>query len=324
LPTRKRYRNVRRLASETAQQLAVWTRWRQTARVRPLLCPRPGTKPEDRGPRGKRRGLDCRRAGCVGRQSARPSGSSRSGGAGLLASRELTSEPRRPRETKATVAERSAGQRRLVDRPRSVLCLVPDGARAPDERAWPVLSESGSPGGAGEAAALVLATQEFVANCGGRPSDRRRRSAASPGRTGSRGRVGRHGCCVPKRKRQSARCGRTRLLDLRESGSDAVGAERCRNCSDAVVSTGLPLGTSSAHVVDGAPRDRNDRGAAASGSGSSAAPPRPSQQSRSQPATRLLRQGCGRRDDRPWTVRSTACPGGRSGSLARGGTVNAR
>ena len=39
----------------------------------------------------------------------------------------------------------------------------------------------GSPTGAGEAAALVLATQEFVANGGGRSSLRRRRSAASPG-----------------------------------------------------------------------------------------------------------------------------------------------
>ena len=37
---------------------------------------------------------------------------------------------------------------------------------------------------------FVLATQEFVANGGGRPS-RRRQSASSPGRMGSRGRVGR-------------------------------------------------------------------------------------------------------------------------------------
>ena len=41
--------------------------------------------------------------------------------------------------------------------------------------AWLLMSEVSSPGGAGEAAALVLATQEFVANGGGRPSDRRRR-----------------------------------------------------------------------------------------------------------------------------------------------------
>jgi hypothetical protein len=39
-----------------------------------------------------------------------------------------------------------------------------------------------------------------------------------------------------------------RLLHVRESGSDAVGAERCRNCSDAAVSTGLPVGTRSMHV----------------------------------------------------------------------------
>ena len=35
-------------------------------------------------------------------------------------------------------------------------------------------SEVSSPGGAGEAGALVLATQEFAANCGRRPSDRLR------------------------------------------------------------------------------------------------------------------------------------------------------
>jgi hypothetical protein len=56
-----------------------------------------------------------------------------------------------------------------------------------------VLSEVSSPGGAGEAAALVLATQEFVANGGGRSSLRRRRSAEAPGQTGSRGRDGRRG-----------------------------------------------------------------------------------------------------------------------------------
>jgi hypothetical protein len=55
------------------------------------------------------------------------------------------------------------------------------------------LSGGSSPSGAREAAALVLATREFVANGGGRPSRRRRRSVASPGRTGSRGRVGRRG-----------------------------------------------------------------------------------------------------------------------------------
>ncbi len=56
-----------------------------------------------------------------------------------------------------------------------------------------LVSERSCPGGAAEAAALVLATQDFVANGGWRPSCRRRRSAASPGRTGSRGRVGRRG-----------------------------------------------------------------------------------------------------------------------------------
>ena len=45
------------------------------------------------------------------------------------------------------------------------------------------MSEVSSPGGAAEAAALVFATQEFVANGGGRSSDRRR-TATSPRRTG--------------------------------------------------------------------------------------------------------------------------------------------
>jgi hypothetical protein len=55
------------------------------------------------------------------------------------------------------------------------------------------LSEGSSPGDASEAAPLVRSIQEFVASGGGRPSGRRRRSAVSPGRTGSRGRVGGRG-----------------------------------------------------------------------------------------------------------------------------------
>ncbi len=51
---------------------------------------------------------------------------------------------------------------------------------------------------------------------------RRRRSAASPGRTGRRGRVGSVAVGVPKRKCQSARCGRTRLPNLRDCGSDGT------------------------------------------------------------------------------------------------------
>ena len=59
---------------------------------------------------------------------------------------------------------------------------------------WLLHAWSRSPGDAGEAAALVLATEEFVASDGRRTSCRRRQSAASPGRTGSRGRVGPRGC----------------------------------------------------------------------------------------------------------------------------------
>ena len=57
----------------------------------------------------------------------------------------------------------------------------------------PRLSAGSSSCGAREAAPHVLATQEFVANGGGRPSGRHRQSAASPGRTGCRGRVGQRG-----------------------------------------------------------------------------------------------------------------------------------
>src|ERR1019366_6056747 len=61
-------------------------------------------------------------------------------------------------------------------------------------------------------AALVLATQEFVANGGGRPSDRRRRSAASPGRTGSRGRGSRRGCWRSKPAAREDKSGLTTRL----------------------------------------------------------------------------------------------------------------
>jgi hypothetical protein len=76
---------------------------------------------------------------------------------------------------------------------------------APARRGRPLLSEGSSPGDAAEAAALVLATQEFVANSSvesalarskavyeGRPS-RCHWSAASPRWTGSLGRVGQRG-----------------------------------------------------------------------------------------------------------------------------------
>jgi hypothetical protein len=68
-------------------------------------------------------------------------------------------------------------------------------AVAPDhQRLWPRYAWSGSPGGAGEAAALVFAIEESVANGGRRRSRRHRRNAASPGRAGSLGRVGQRGC----------------------------------------------------------------------------------------------------------------------------------
>jgi hypothetical protein len=61
-------------------------------------------------------------------------------------------------------------------------------------RWWTTVLSVHASRGHGGAAALVLATQEFVANGGRRPSCRRRRSAGSPGRTGSLGRVGQRGC----------------------------------------------------------------------------------------------------------------------------------
>ena len=59
---------------------------------------------------------------------------------------------------------------------------------------WLVLSGSSCPGRASEAAALVLAVQEFVANGEERPSGRRPPGAASPRRTSSRDCAGRRGC----------------------------------------------------------------------------------------------------------------------------------
>ncbi len=59
---------------------------------------------------------------------------------------------------------------------------------------WLPVSEVSSPGGDGEAAALVLATQEFVANTGGRPLRPAALECCIAGRTGSLGRVGQRGC----------------------------------------------------------------------------------------------------------------------------------
>ena len=66
----------------------------------------------------------------------------------------------------------------------------PVGWRA-DARVLLLHASCSSPGDAGETAALVVAIQELVANGGGGQKVRRRQSAGSPGRAGSRGRVGR-------------------------------------------------------------------------------------------------------------------------------------
>ena len=111
---------------------------------------------------------------------------------------------------------------------------------------WLELSELSSPGGAGEAAAPVLAIQAFVANGGRRPPARHRRSAASPGRTGSGGRVGRRGV-VAFQSRSDRRAAQLRCIAW---GSRSQ-PENAHGCSDSSVATqrsqtaGLPCGRSS-------------------------------------------------------------------------------
>jgi hypothetical protein len=111
--------------------------------------------------------------------------------------------------------------------------------------AWPVLSEGSCPGDAGETAALVLATQEFVANGGGRPSRRRRRSAVSPGRTSSRGCAGQRGSSA---------------FDYRTPGAVGHGARQASpSWAQAVVSRWRPNPLS--RLVLSGHLDRDDRGA---------------------------------------------------------------
>jgi hypothetical protein len=88
---------------------------------------------------------------------------------------------------------------------------------------WPPLSEGSSPGDSGEAAALVLAIQEFVVSGGG-GRGRRRQSAASPGRTGSRGRVGQRGCW------RSGAGATSRRVELPQSSADAALWLRWADC----------------------------------------------------------------------------------------------
>jgi hypothetical protein len=113
---------------------------------------------------------------------------------GRLSSAGCPATPRRPSRLcicKASILH--ASSRALVPAISAIAAAVMDELGLPVP-AWPVLSEGSSPGYAGAAAALVLATQAFVANGGRRPSGRRPQSAASPGRTGSRGSDGRRDC----------------------------------------------------------------------------------------------------------------------------------
>ena len=88
---------------------------------------------------------------------------------------------------------RSGSRRAPAARPGVDRWFPPIRAMSSSRIRWPPLSGGSSPSGAREAAALVLAAHEFVANGGRRPSRRPRQSAASPGGTGSRGRVGGRG-----------------------------------------------------------------------------------------------------------------------------------
>jgi hypothetical protein len=324
LPTRKRYRNVRRLASETAQQLAVWTRWRQTARVRPLLCPRPGTKPEDRGPRGKRRGLDCRRAGCVGRQSARPSGSSRSGGAGCWphanSQASLADRARRKRQW-LSVQRDSAGSSIGRAQCSASYQMEPAPQTRGRGRSCPKAAVRAVP--ARLLLLCLLLRSSWLTVEGGRQIG----AAGVLHRRGGRAAVAVSvGMAVAFQSGSDSRRGavargcwifvRAAVTPLAPSVAGTAQMRSCRpDCRSAPAA---PTSSTAPHVIAmTAERQRADRARA------------PlllvhlSSLEVNQQRVCFVRVAVVG-DDRPWTVRSTACPGGRSGSLARGGTVNAR
>ena len=73
-----------------------------------------------------------------------------------------------------------------------------------------------------EVAALLLATQEFVANGLGRPSDRRRWTAVSQGRRGRCGRVGQRGCWRSRGAASEARSGSIEMAVSSRSGSELL------------------------------------------------------------------------------------------------------
>jgi hypothetical protein len=112
-----------------------------------------------------------------------------------------------------------------------------------------LLSEGSCPGDAGEAAALVLPIQEFVANGGGRPSRRRRGSAASPGRTGSRGRVGRRGWWRSNSTAMRSAWSTPAPAGERQSGCLLGGRRPTRPASGAVAPTASPRRTTSGHLL---------------------------------------------------------------------------
>ena len=120
----------------------------------------------------------------AGRHESPPNRQTRAGGEARPGGAASAAYPREggKSSTRPDVAEMPVRQEEQVPAPRGHLIPV-----------RLLHASCSSPGGVGEAAALVLATQEFVASGGGRPSDRRRRSAASPGRTGSHGRGSRRG-----------------------------------------------------------------------------------------------------------------------------------
>ena len=123
--------------------------------------------------------------------------------------RRPASEARRTRKPRK--AGKSASRSRCSSRPRSRSCVTNHSLPSATDRALLLDAWSDSPGGAGEAAALVVAAVGISASAGADQAAGDRETAASPGRTGSRSRVARcgywrsDGAATTVRSRQSRR-----------------------------------------------------------------------------------------------------------------------
>ena len=105
--------------------------------------------------------------------------------------RRLTCNARTARPA-TTTAPTPSSKRHVLARCRDVASTR--AAATPPPLAVLLLDKGGHRIRDGEAAALVLATQEFVANAGGRPLRPATLECSIAGRTGSLGRVGQRGC----------------------------------------------------------------------------------------------------------------------------------